>query len=96
MEARRFNCVSNRSITSGCSSRRAGVVNGTEVHVKGPKGELKRHFSAGVSLSMEDRQVQVTRSSDEASDSCIAWNDPGIDTKHGNRCQHRLYQGIRD
>ena len=47
----------------------AGVqvaVNGTEVTVKGPKGELKRAFSPSVGITVEDGQVHVTRSSDEA------------------------------
>ena len=47
----------------------AGVqvaVNGTEVTVKGPKGELKRIFSPSVEVTVENGQVHVTRSSDEA------------------------------
>jgi len=42
------------------------VVNGTEVTVKGPNGELKRAFSPSVGIAVENGQVQVTRSSDEA------------------------------
>ena len=40
-------------------------VQGSDVHVKGPKGELKRTFSPLVSISMEDGQVVVTRKSDD-------------------------------
>lgn len=46
----------------------AGVqvnIDGSEVHVKGPKGELKRSFSPLVSLSMEGNQLVVQRGSDE-------------------------------
>ena len=39
-------------------------VKGSEVHVKGPKGELKRSFSPLVAISMEDGQVVITRKSD--------------------------------
>ena len=42
-------------------------VDGQEVHVKGPKGELNFTFLPVVSLSMENNQIQVTRSSDEPS-----------------------------
>ncbi len=46
----------------------AGVqvnIDGSEVHVKGPKGELKRGFSPLVSLSLEGNQLLVQRGSDE-------------------------------
>jgi len=45
----------------------AGVqvaIEGSEVRVKGPKGELKRTFSPAIGLQLEDNNVQVTRSSD--------------------------------
>ncbi|HRQ31710.1 MAG: 50S ribosomal protein L6 [Anaerolineaceae bacterium] len=38
-------------------------VQGSNVHVKGPKGELKRAFSPHISISMEDGQVIVKRQS---------------------------------
>lgn len=41
-------------------------VQGSNVHVKGPKGELKRVFSALIGIAMEDGQVVVTRASDDA------------------------------
>lgn len=47
----------------------AGVeikVVGNEVFVKGPKGELRREFLPGVSVDLEDSQLVVSRSSDEA------------------------------
>lgn len=40
-------------------------VQGSDVHVKGPKGELKRTFSPLVSIAMEDGQVVITRKSDD-------------------------------
>ncbi|MEJ5201721.1 MAG: 50S ribosomal protein L6 [Anaerolineales bacterium] len=46
----------------------AGVqvnIDGSEVQVRGPKGELKRSFSPLVSISMEGDQLLVQRSSDE-------------------------------
>jgi large subunit ribosomal protein L6 len=46
----------------------AGVqvdIDGSEVQVKGPKGELKRSFSPLVSISMEGNQLLVQRDSDE-------------------------------
>ena len=48
----------------------AGVqvkVKDLEVHVKGPKGEMKRDFSPRVEIKLEGNQVLVTRSSDEPS-----------------------------
>ena len=39
-------------------------VQGLDVHVKGPKGELKRTFSPLVGIALEDGQIVVTRSSD--------------------------------
>jgi len=39
-------------------------VHGADVHVKGPKGELKRTFSPLVGIALEDGQVVVTRKSD--------------------------------
>ena len=47
----------------------AGVqvdINGTEVAVKGPKGELKRSFSPSISIAKEGGQIIVKRESDEA------------------------------
>jgi large subunit ribosomal protein L6 len=39
-------------------------VQGLDVHVKGPKGELKRTFSPLVGITLEDGQIVVTRNSD--------------------------------
>jgi large subunit ribosomal protein L6 len=39
-------------------------VQGSDVHVKGPKGELKRTFSPLMSIALEDGQVVITRKSD--------------------------------
>ncbi len=46
----------------------AGVqvkVNGQQVHVKGPKGELERSFSSEIGIQLENGQILVTRGSDE-------------------------------
>lgn len=45
----------------------AGVqveLNGSNLRVKGPKGELKRTFSPLIGISMEDGQIVLTRKSD--------------------------------
>ena len=45
----------------------AGVdvkINGSEVTVKGPKGELKDTFNADMSIVMENNEIVVTRPSD--------------------------------
>ncbi len=39
-------------------------VQGSDVHVKGPKGEMKRTFSSDVAIALENGQVVVTRKSD--------------------------------
>ena len=46
----------------------AGVdvkINGSEVTVKGPKGELKNTFNAEIGIAMENNEVIVTRPSDD-------------------------------
>ncbi len=48
----------------------AGVkvdINGSEVTVKGPKGELKRVFSPVVKIEQDGPVIQISRSNDEAS-----------------------------
>ena len=45
----------------------AGVdvkINGSEVAVKGPKGELKNTFDAAISIAIENNEIIVTRPSD--------------------------------
>ena len=46
-------------------------VQGSDVHVKGPKGELKRTFSPLMTISLEDGQVVVTRKSDAAEERAL-------------------------
>lgn len=41
-------------------------VQGSDVHVKGPKGEMKRTFSPLVTIKMENGEVLVERKSDNA------------------------------
>ncbi|HEY5728778.1 MAG TPA: 50S ribosomal protein L6, partial [Anaerolineales bacterium] len=46
----------------------AGVqvnVQGSNVHIKGPKGELQRTFSSLIGIAFENNQVVVTRNSDK-------------------------------
>ena len=40
-------------------------IKGTHVKVKGPNGEMDRLFSPVVSITLDENQVVVTRSSDE-------------------------------
>jgi large subunit ribosomal protein L6 len=40
-------------------------IQGTTVHVKGPKGELKRTFLPSMGIKMEEGQVVITRSSEQ-------------------------------
>ncbi len=40
-------------------------IEGNTVKVKGPKGEMSRTFPAAIGLAMQDKQVVVTRPSDE-------------------------------
>lgn len=47
----------------------AGVqvdLDGSLVHIKGPKGEMKREFSQAISVAFENGQIAVSRSSEEA------------------------------
>jgi large subunit ribosomal protein L6 len=43
-------------------------VQGSDIHVKGPKGELKRTFSSLVDIAMEDGQVVIKRKTDNAAE----------------------------
>lgn len=40
-------------------------VQGSDVHVKGPKGELKRTFSPQIGIALEDGNIVITRKSDD-------------------------------
>ncbi len=46
-------------------------VKGSDVHVKGPKGELKRTFSPLIEIAMEDGQVVIKRKSDDAAERAL-------------------------
>ena len=46
-------------------------VQGSDVHVKGPKGELKRTFSNLIGISLENGQVVITRKSDHPSERAL-------------------------
>lgn len=46
-------------------------VQGSDVHVKGPKGELKRTFSNLIDIALEDGQVVIKRRSDHPSERAL-------------------------
>jgi large subunit ribosomal protein L6 len=46
-------------------------VQGSDVHVKGPKGELKRTFSTLVGIELQNGEVVVTRKSDHPSERAL-------------------------
>jgi large subunit ribosomal protein L6 len=46
-------------------------VQGSDVHVKGPKGEMKRTFSPIIGIAMENGQVVITRNSDDAAERAL-------------------------
>ena len=46
-------------------------VQGSNVHVKGPKGELKRTFSSLIGIALENGHVVVTRNSDNAEERAL-------------------------
>ena len=46
-------------------------VQGSDVHVKGPKGELKRTFSPLIGIAMENGQVVITRKSDNPAERAL-------------------------
>jgi len=52
----------------------AGVqvdVQGSNVHIKGPKGELQRTFSSLIGISLEENQVIVSRNSDKPNERAL-------------------------
>lgn len=52
----------------------AGVqvdVKGSDVHVKGPKGEMKRSFSPIIGIKMENNHLNITRASDEPAERAL-------------------------
>jgi large subunit ribosomal protein L6 len=40
-------------------------VQGSDVHVKGPKGEMKRTFSPQIGIALENGEIVITRKSDD-------------------------------
>jgi large subunit ribosomal protein L6 len=46
-------------------------VQGSDIHVKGPKGELKRSFSSLIDIALEDGQVVIKRKSDNAAERAL-------------------------
>jgi large subunit ribosomal protein L6 len=46
-------------------------INGTQVGVKGPKGELKRAFSPSIGIAMDNGQIVITRNSDQPAERAL-------------------------
>lgn len=46
-------------------------VQGSNVHIKGPKGEMKRTFSSMIGIALEDGQVVVSRQADSAEERAL-------------------------
>lgn len=46
-------------------------IQGSNVHVKGPKGELQRVFSPLIGIALENGQVVVTRNSDKSEERAL-------------------------
>ena len=46
-------------------------VQGSDVHVKGPKGELRRSFSSLIEIALEDGQMVIKRKSDNAAERAL-------------------------
>ncbi len=46
-------------------------VKGSDVHVKGPKGELQRTFSPLIGIAMENNQLVITRNSDNPAERAL-------------------------
>ena len=46
-------------------------VQGSDVYVKGPKGELKRSFSPQIEIALEDGQVVIRRKSDHVNERAL-------------------------
>ena len=46
-------------------------VNGFDVRVKGPKGELKRSFSHLIGIKMENNQLNITRNSEDPAERAL-------------------------
>ena len=46
-------------------------VKGSDIHVKGPKGELQRTFSSSIGIAMENNQLIITRKSDDPAERAL-------------------------
>jgi large subunit ribosomal protein L6 len=46
-------------------------VQGSDVHVKGPRGELKRTFSPLIAISMDNNQLLITRKSENPAERAL-------------------------
>ena len=46
-------------------------IQGSDVHVKGPKGEMKRTFSPQINIALENGELVITRKSDDPRDRAL-------------------------
>lgn len=46
-------------------------VNGSNIRVKGPKGELQRTFSSSIGIAMENNRLVITRNSDDPAERAL-------------------------
>ena len=64
----------------------AGVtvtINGSDVTVKGPKGELSRSFNSDLTITLEENVLTVTRPSDEKNHRALHGTTRAVISKHG-------------
>ena len=58
-------------------------IQGSNVRVQGPQGEMSRAFSPDMEITLENNQVLVKRPSDASHASRFTWNYPGSHQQHG-------------
>jgi large subunit ribosomal protein L6 len=46
-------------------------IDGTKIHVKGPKGEMRREFSPIIGIGMENGQISITRKSNKPAERAL-------------------------
>ena len=64
----------------------AGVtvtINGSDVTVKGPKGELSRSFNSDLTITLEENVLTVTRPTDEKNHRALHGTTRAVICKHG-------------
>ena len=77
----------------------AGVqidIKGSDVAIKGPKGEMARSFSPDLTIKLDNGQVTCGTQLGYCNNPCAPWDNASINSKYGNGCKHRIYQGSRN